>query len=352
MNRTIKSCFSRLCIKGLAVLLLLAILLGGCTGGSEREESVLRLGIAVYQQEDTFISTVVQHMERLAREEELEKDIKISLTITDGRSNQTVQLEQMDRFLDQGCDVICVNIVDRTAAAVLIDKAEEAAVPLIFFNRQPVEEDMERWEQVYYVGAKAAESGRLQGQIVRDLWQNERGQVDRNGNDVLEYVMLEGEPGHQDTLLRTKYAIDALTSVGIRVRKLASESANWNRAQAAQKMSLWLEEQGGDIEAVFANNDDMALGAIDACLSAGLSAESMPLVVGVDATPPALEAIRAGTLKGTVLNDSEGMAKTMIDLSLALSRGEDPALAAKLEEGHYIWLPYRRIEAKDLSREE
>ena len=160
--------------------------------------------------------------------------------------------------------------------------------------------------------------------------------------------MLEGEPGHQDTLLRTKYAIDALTSVGIQVRKLASESANWNRAQAAQKMSLWLEEQGGDIEAVFANNDDMALGAIDACLDAGLAEDALPFVVGVDATPPALDAVAEGLLKGTVRNDAAGLARSMLDLGCALAAGEDPGEAVELVDGKYVWLDYATVTRDNL----
>ena len=88
------------------------------------------------------------------------------MSIADGQSNQTLQMEQVDRFLDWGCDVLCVNMVDRTAAAVIVDKAEEAGVPGDLFNRQPVEEDLQRWEKAYYVGPRGEQSGIFQGQIV------------------------------------------------------------------------------------------------------------------------------------------------------------------------------------------
>ena len=71
-------------------------------------------------------------------------------------------------------------------------------------------------------------------------------------------------------------------------------------------------------------------------------------MVGVDATAPALEAVAAGTLYGTVLNDAQGIAGAMLDLVLALSGGEDPAEAVALEEGHYVWLPYRQITRETL----
>ena len=231
------------------------------------------------------------------------------------------------------------------AAAVLIDKAQKAGVPLIFFNRQPVAEDMLRWEHAYYVGAKAEDGGILQGRLVLEAWQLDPA-LDRNGDGVLQYVMLEGEPGHQDAMLRTEYAVKTLTDAGVAVEKLASDTANWKRGQAMAKARQWLDSGMKDsIEVVFANNDDMALGAIDAFKQAE---EDLPLVVGVDATAPALEAVAQGQLYGTVLNDSSGIARSMLDLVLALGAGEDPAETLPLEEGHYIWLPHRPVTAQNL----
>ena len=143
------------------------------------------------------------------------------------------------------------------------------------------------------MGPRGEQSGIFQGQIVWEQWQEDRERVDRNGDGVLQYVMLEGEPSHQDALLRTEYSIKTLTNAGVLVEKLASDTANWNQGQAAAKMSQWHQEFGSQIEAVFANNDDMALGAIDVLLEAGVAPEEMPVIVGVDATVPALEAMAA-----------------------------------------------------------
>lgn len=328
----------------IALFLMGALALGlrGCASGEDKV--TVRVGVALYLQDDTFISTVAQHLERLAKEEELARDIKLNLTIADARGSQVSQNEQVDRFLSQGYDIICVNIVDRTAAAVIIDKAQAAGVPVIFFNREPVEEDLSRWEKAYYVGSPAASAGVLQGGIVLEAW-NDGGQaLDLNGDGVLQYVMLEGEPGHQDALLRTEYSIKTLTQNGVEVEKLANASANWERGQGATKMSQWLDEFGFDaIEVVFANNDDMALGAIDACLSAGIPDHKLPFIVGVDATPPALKAVEAGTLKGTVLNDAAGQAHAMVKLICALAGEDDPGRYVDLENGKYAWLDYSQI---------
>ena len=327
----------------MAVLALALLLLTGCGGG---KDSTLRIGVALYTQDDTFISAMAQDLERMVREAEDETGRQITLFIADSLNSQATQLDQVDRFLARGCDVLCVNLVDRTAAAVIADKAESEGVPLVFFNRQPVAEDIQRWDSIYYVGADAKESGTLQGRLVLDAWRADREALDRSGDGVLQYVMLEGEPGHQDSLLRTEYSIKTLTDAGVEVEKLANETANWNRAQAAARTAQWLEEFGDGVEVIFSNNDDMALGAIDALTAAGET--TWPLIVGVDATAPAREAVETGQLYGTVLNDGRGQARAILDLALALWNGEDPSQAVDLVDGHYVWLPYHQVTQENL----
>ena len=201
MRLKIKNCCFRLRLSLMAGLLLL---LPAC-GGQERDDSGLRIGVTLYSQDDTFISTMAQNLERLAQEAESTGDLKITLLISDSRHNQTTQMDQVDRFLARGCDILFVNMVDRTGAAVIVDKAEAEGVPVVFFNRQPVDEDIRRWENSFYVGASALESGTLQGKLVLNAWLQDRSRWDRSGDGVLQYVMLEGEPGHQDSLLRTEY---------------------------------------------------------------------------------------------------------------------------------------------------
>lgn len=345
MSRKIRSSCSLSPLKLLCLLLTLA-LLSGCTP-QKADSDGLRIGVALYTQDDTFISSLSQCLERLAQEAENETGEKITLFISDGRSNQTTQMDQVDRFLNRGCDVLCVNIVDRTAAAVVADKAEAENVPLIFFNRQPVEEDIQRWNQIYYVGASAQESGTLQGQLVLDAWQKNREELDRNGDGILQYAMLEGEQGHQDALIRTEYSVKALTDAGVEVEKLVSDTAGWNRSLGAGRMSQWLEPYGDRIEVLFSNNDDMALGAIDAMKEQNW--QPWPLIVGIDATAPALEAMAAGELYATVKNDEWGQAKAIIDLALALYQGEDPAQTVDLTDGQYVWLPYQKVTQENLS---
>ena len=332
----------------LSLALLLVLLLPACAGGQEEDDS-LRIGVTLYDQDDTFISSMSQNLEQLVQEEESRIGQKITLFISDSRHNQTTQMDHVDRFLARGCDVLCVNMVDRTGAAVIVDKAAAEGVPVIFFNRQPVDEDIQRWEKSFYVGASAQESGTLEGQLLAEAWTSEPERWDDNGDGILQYVMLEGEPGHQDALLRTEYTIQTITDQGIDVERLARDTANWNRAQAAARIASWLEEFGDQIEVVLSNNDDMALGAIDALKETGRPLKDWPLIVGIDATAPALEAVEAGQLYGTVFNDSRGQAQAILDLAMALCHGEDPAGAVELVDGHYVWLPYQLVTRENLA---
>lgn len=330
------------------ILILSFIILTSCKKENKIYTENIRVGVALYSQEDTFISSVAQNLEKLVQIEEAKrKNLKITLTIADGKRNQTTQLEQIDQFLKRNYDILCVNIVDRTAASVIIDKAKENNTAIIFFNRQPVSEDMLRWEKTYYVGCKAEQSGILQGELVLSAWNENKEIYDKNNDNIIQYIMLEGEPSHQDTLLRSEYSIKVLKENSIKTQKLASDTANWNKNQAQNLTSQWINQFGNTIEVVFANNDDMALGAIDAFKNANLP---IPLIVGVDAIEQAIEAIQNGFLYATVKNDSESISKNILNLILDIYYYKKPSENVAIEDNHYIWVQYEKITVQTLKK--
>ena len=211
-----------------------------------------------------------------------------------------------------------------------------------------MQEDLERWNQLYYVGAEALKSGIMQGEIVVELCSGKEGMTpyDRNGDGKLQYVMLEGEAGHQDALIRTEYAVNTITDAGIPLEKLGDEIANWNRAQAQTKMNLWLSEFGDGIELVLSNNDDMALGALDAWKESGQG--KRPIIVGIDGMAEALEEIREGNLDGTVINDAEGQARSMLELAYSLCFHTALPEDIELLDGTYIRLPHTIVTAENI----
>lgn len=306
----------------------------------------IKIGVTLYKQDDVFVSTITKNLEEIAKEKENEGKYKIIINIVDAKGSLINQSNQVDKFVAQNYDVICVNMVDRTAASMIIDKAKSANIPVVFFNREPVEEDMERWNKLYYVGAQAEQSGELQAGIIMNAYEKDNRIVDKNGDGKIQYVMLEGEPGHQDALIRTEYCIKTLTQKGIELEKLADDTANWQNAQANTKMTQWIKNFGNKIEVVFCNNDDMALGAIQALENSGLTEK--PLVVGIDGLPKALEAVKNGSMLGTIINDSKKQASSIFNLAYTLATNGDVNSVEGLEKGKYIRTQHTQVTSENV----
>ena len=308
-----------------AAALLLA--LAGCRE-DRQEDGALRIGVAVYKGEDTYLSNMTQAMQESVDLWCAETGERIQISLSDAQESQNTQNEQIDRFLSLGYDVLCVNLVDRTDAARVVDKAREAGVPLVFFNREPVQEDIDAWDQVYYVGSDARQSAQLQAQIVLDLWESDPAALDRNGDGILQYMMLEGESRHQDAVIRTEVSVQTLREAGVPLERVESGIANWDRNQAAALTESALLEYP-EIELILCNNDDMALGAADAVERLGLEFSN---IVGIDGTPQGVEAVDQGRLLGTVVMDYPAHGEAIFRLSRALALGDDPQETAGLSE--------------------
>ena len=326
--------------KAIVFVLMLAVLSttvvfgsGNRDSGSASSSSALPgMGAAIYRYDDTFMSYMRNTIEGLASG-------KVALTMVDSQNSQPTQNDQVDQFITRGMKVIAINTVDRTAAGAIITKARARNVPVVFFNREPFPEDMRSWDRVYYVGAKAEQSGTMQGEIAAEWWK-----ANKPAGTVMKYIMLKGEPGHQDAELRTEYSIKAVQAAGIQVQLLAEDTAMWQRPTAVEKMDAFWSRFGDQIDVVFCNNDDMALGAIESLRKAGFFTGGRFLpVLGVDATAPALQALSEGTLLGTVLNDATNQGKATFDIAYALATGARPTTTAGAMDGRYIWVPYQKV---------
>lgn len=299
----------------------------------EEEKKTLRIGVTLYRGDDPFINNIRSRLEEKAKRYEIATGIKVVLEVADPKGNQNTQNSQVERFLSLGYDAICVNMVDRSAASYVITKAMDANIPVVFFNREPVEADMERWERLYYVGENAKESAVLQGNILVDAYRENPQSLDLDGNGKVSYVLLEGESSHQDSLIRTEWSVQTLKNGGVPIEKLTGGIANWDRSQAAALMDQWLEEHPREIEVILCNNDEMALGAIDALTRSG---DSRPVkVVGIDGTPQGMEAVENGTLFGTVLCDSEEYAEVIFEIAAAEALGQKAEEAVSLKNEKY-----------------
>ena len=328
--------------KRLAEIIILCMgmyVLCACSKQKVPVSDKIYVGITCYDQSDTFLSELL-----VCFKEELkilnQKGIETTMTVRNADRSQRVQNDQVKELINAGCNVLCVNLVDRADPSEIIDVAKEHDVPIIFFNREPVAEDMKQWDKLYYVGADAKQSGVLQGELAVEMIQK-NSQIDHNKDGKIQYVVLEGEAGHQDAIIRTENAVDTLNQKGIELEKLSYQIANWNRAQAQNRMEQILGQYKNRVELGLANNDDMALGAMDAYKKLNYTEAVLPVFIGIDGTDMGLKAVEDSMMAGTVYNDKEGQARAIAELSAALVTGEEDKI--EFSKGNYIYLPYSKV---------
>ncbi|MDA3958808.1 galactose ABC transporter substrate-binding protein [Oceanispirochaeta sp.] len=286
------------------------------SGQADSGSDKVVIGANIYNFQDNFMNGVMKPvLESYAAE------LAAEIQIVDSEGQQATLNNQVDIFITKGVDVLAINLADPASAQSIIDKAKKADIPLILFNKEGSKEAMASYDKVWYVGTDSAESGIIQGQMMVADWKA-NAKMDLNGDGVVQYVMLKGEPGHPDAEARTKESVKAFTDAGIKVEQLALEAdPNWSTQHGNDKMAAWLTSSfGKSIELVICNNDGMAFGAITAMKAAGVR---LP-IYSVDALDQALTHIAEGELDGTVLNDGKNQAKATLDLAVNVAKGKAP----------------------------
>lgn len=335
-------------LKGITIAIVTSLVLTvlvGCrdvsNGGKViTDDSTLKVGVLVYRYDDQFIQSMMVAMEAEVKRIQEVSDVGIVFDFVDGKNQQDIQMDQLQQFIEEDYDALAVNLVDRSAASKVIAVTKEANIPVVFYNRQPVQEDMARWNRIYYVGTDGEQAGVIQGEIIADYIKG-HAEVDKNGDGVIQYVMLQGQVGHQDAILRSKTSVATARDKGIELEELAKDTANWQRAEAKDKMKNWLGIFPDEIEFIISNNDAMAIGAIDAMKE--LEIPIIP-IVGVDAIDLAVDALENKEMVGTVLNDGEQQGQGIIQIAYYLARDEDPVeFIEDIDVGKYLWVPYQRI---------
>ena len=257
------------------------------------------IGVCIYQFADNFMTLYRADLEGYL------KDMGYSVTIMDGKNDQNTQTEQINTFLQQGVDVLVINPVQTTSAQTIVDTVSPSGTPIVFINREPEESVLDSYKgKCCYVGADARQSGTYQGELILET----ETQGDINGDGKITYIMCKGDPENIDAQYRTEYSIKALTDANKEVECLYEYLDNWDQTTAQQDVANALSQYGDKIEVVFCNNDDMAIGALQAIQAAGRTVNKDIYLVGVDALDAAKNEVANGNMTGTVLNDAKGQA--------------------------------------------
>lgn len=316
--------------KQLALILSLALALTMLAGlvSCKKDNSDGEVSVFYYTYSDTYISSVRSEMDAML------KKAGLKYQNYDANGNQTTQTEQITTALAKNSRLLIVNVVDTgsdDAAQNIVDLAKAKNVPVIFFNRSVNEKVVSSYEKCVFVGTDYEEAGHLQGKMIGDYVLKNYDKLDLNGDGKISYAMFKGQEGNMEAIARTQYAVEDANKILTAAGKselvfFDSHNANkyqvdqngqWSSAAATDYMNTNLsqfnEGNGNMIELVIANNDEMALGAITSLQTKGYNKEGGKLipVFGVDATEAAKNAIKEGSMVGTIKQDAAGMAEAI-----------------------------------------
>ncbi|AIN48095.1 D-galactose-binding periplasmic protein [Pasteurella multocida] len=300
-----------------------------------------RIGVTIYKYDDNFMSLM---RKEINKEAEQFKDIE--LLMNDSQNAQAVQNDQVDGLISKGVKALAINLVDPAAAPTIIGKAKPDDIPVVFFNKDPGAKAIGSYEHAYYVGTDPKEPGLIQGSLIAKHWQANPA-YDLNKDGKIQYVLLKGEPGHPDAEARTKFVIEELNNKGIQTEQLFIDTGMWDAALAKDKMDAWLSSsKANQIEVIIANNDGMAMGALEATKAHG---KKLP-IFGVDALPEVLQLIKKGEIAGTVLNDGVNQGKAVVQLSNNLAKGKPATEGTKWQlKDRVVRIPYVGVDADNLN---
>lgn len=299
MNRKILSLFS-----------LLALALTSC--GSEAKKIAQ---VFIFDETDPFMISLSKSLNYIFQGT-VESNFKYA------ERNQNTQNSQIIEALkDPSTKILVLNMVDRLAASAIIELAYKKNVPVVFINREPLKSDLyptntesedAKWiaKNCYYVGSDAKSEGLKQAEIADSYFVSKGGfassSLDKNGDGKIQIGLLKGEEGHQDSEERSKYCIQGLTEKGYAVDLVSTAYANWDAAQAEDKMATFPIDT---IELLYSNNDAMAIGASNYLIKKLSDPEKSILdaffpIIGVDGTKDGKVAVDQHRLLGTVTNDN------------------------------------------------
>lgn len=289
-------------------MLIIIFIIGALTAGPD----VLKVGICVYDLQDTAIASCTRQLEASLAAK------GYAAEIADGKNDQTLQNEQIAAFIDDDYDALIISPVMLSAAPEIIQQLQTADIPAVLLRREPDAQALEQWDRLSYVGCDPTQPGALQAELILEL--PDMGDINDDG--VVSYVLLQGAADRIDTGLRSEGAITRLTDAAVTVTCLAALPGEGDRTIAAEAVEKTLSEFGKDIEVVLCNNDAMALGALDAILDGGRSVGGDIYLVGIDGTQEAIKKVLSGELTGTVMDDCVAQALKTVEVLEKLLNGE------------------------------
>lgn len=278
---------------------------------------------------DDLISEIKQNLEDIKKE----NPDKVEYTFYDAKSDQAIQDEELDKVLKEGTDLILLNIVNRGDAQIVINRIKETNIPVILFNREPITPiPIQSYNRSLYIGTDGKETGTIQGKMLIDAWNTSKAYIDKNKDNIMQYVMLEGESDNKEAIQRTKSSVATIDAAGIKTQEVALKICDWNEDLAYNAIKSLFGKYGDQIEVIISNDDTMAIGAIKALQEFGYNkwdkSKTIP-VVGVDVTPVAKDFIEKGYMLGSVYQYPKDYADALYACGMNLVAHKNPVEGTK-----------------------
>lgn len=306
---------------------------------------IVKVGVILSTFDNVYISLVTQSLEKIQKE----NSGKVEFTFLDGKGDQVIQNQLIDTTLQKDFDLFLVNLVDTSTvtASSVINKVKQTNVPLILFNIAPfLTESIKSYNKALIIATDVEQSGVLEGKLLVDEWNTNKLTLDKNKDNILQYVMLSGNITDTLSIARTKYSVSTINNAGIKTQELALLVTTGTQESAKNAIESLFSNQGDKIEAIIANNDTMAIGAIQALQQYGYNTGDKALtisVVGINGIPEAEDLIKKGFMTGTVVQDAPAMAEALYTVGMNLVYGKSALQGTDYkfdETGVIIKMPY------------
>lgn len=286
------------------------------------------VGVLLYSFEDLFMMQLKENLQDIQNQN---KD-KVQFTFYDGKNNIAIQDETLDSLLNNNIDLIILNLANTEESVIkdFILKVKQKDIPVIVLEASPkaISELSKYYAKAAFVApADTKQLGIEQGKILVDQWNSSKEIIDKNNDNILQYILLKGEAGNPVAEERTNYSLSTISDGGIKTQELANINANWFKGLAKDAVNNLLLRYDGRIEAIIANNDAMAIGASEALQKYGYNTGDKSKyisVVGIDAIPEARDLVDKGIMTGTVIQDPKLLAEGLYKVGVNLVNEEEP----------------------------
>lgn len=291
------------------------------------ERRIINAAVIFFTTDDPYTMEVIESLKEI--ESKTENNVKF--TFLNPENNIALNSEILHNALQLNYDLIILYLPDRTEQAVesVINSVSQRNKALIIMNipTEIVSKLSKMYKNVAFVTPDSKKAGIAQGNIIVDLWKSNKNALDKNGNGVLEYILLQGPNNDPQVVDRTKYAISTINDAGIKTQELAAVNAGWNKESARTSIDNLFLRYDGSIEAVISNNDAMAIGAIEALQKYGYNKGDKLkniAVVGIDGLQEAKTLIDDGIMTGTVIQDPKVHSQLLYTVGVNLVNNLSP----------------------------